>query len=85
VIRRSPNPFKLADDFGLIDQISVEPKARRQGLAHTLVEAARQFLRDQGITRMRADHWAFNKRAAAFFSSEGLEPLRVNSDGPVDR
>jgi hypothetical protein len=50
-----------------------------------LIEAARQFLCYEGITRMRADHWAFNQSAASFFSSEGLEPLRVNRDGPVDR
>jgi GNAT superfamily N-acetyltransferase len=61
LIRRQSSPFKLANDYGLIDQISVDPKARRLGLGHALVEVARQFLCDEGITRMRADHWAFNE------------------------
>ena len=85
VIRRPPNPFKFAETYGLIDQIGIDPKARRRGLGRALIETARGFLRDHGITRMRAEHWAFNQGAAAFFAGEGLEPLRVNRDGPVDR
>ena len=71
--------------MGSIDQIGIDPNARRRGLGLALVETARRFLRDQGITRMRAEHWAFNEGAAAFFAGAGLEPLRVNRDGPVDR
>jgi GNAT superfamily N-acetyltransferase len=85
VIRRPLNPFKFADTLGLIDQIVIDPKARRRGLGRALIETARCFLRDRGITRMRAEHWAFNQDAAAFFACQGLEPLRINRDGPVDR
>jgi ribosomal protein S18 acetylase RimI-like enzyme len=85
LVRRGPNPFKFADIHGLIDQIGIDPKARRRGLGRALIETARRFLRDQGITRVRAEHWAFNQGAAAFFASEGLDPLRISSDGPVDR
>ena len=85
VIRRPPNPFKFADPHGLVDQIGIDPRTRRRGLGRALIETARRFLRDQGITRMRAEHWAFNHGAAAFFAGEGLEPLRINRDGPVDR
>ena len=41
VIRRPPNPFKFADTYGLIDQIGIDPKARRRGLGRALIETAR--------------------------------------------
>ena len=41
VIRRPPNPFKFADPYGLIDQIGIDPKARRRGLGRALIETAR--------------------------------------------
>ena len=88
VIRRPTSPFKFADAHGLIDQIAIDPKARRRRAWSCSYRTARCFLRDQGITRMRAEHWAFNQDAAAFFAGEGLEPLSHQSrrsGGPLKK
>ena len=58
--------------MGSLTRSRIDPRTRRRGLGRALIETARRFLRDQGITRMRVEHWAFNHGAAAFFAGEGL-------------
>jgi GNAT superfamily N-acetyltransferase len=55
-----------------IDQISVEPDARRRGVGRALVSAVLRYADDTGIDDVEVDTWAFNDRAQAFCASLGF-------------
>lgn len=73
-IRERPaNPITRRWRALLIDQISVEPSWKGQGVGRALVEAALGVAREQDVDEVQATTWAFNEQAQAFFRALGFE------------
>ena len=71
-IHRVETSFHYAHAMVYLHHISVRPECRRQGVGNTLLEAVRSVGKDQGITLMTAEVWAFNEDARAFFRRHGF-------------
>jgi diamine N-acetyltransferase len=72
IIHRPETPFHYAHAMVHLHHISVRPEFRRQGVGNTLLEAVRSVGKDQDITLMTAEVWAFNEDARAFFRRNGF-------------
>jgi ribosomal protein S18 acetylase RimI-like enzyme len=73
LIERQENPFTVAMRYLLIDQISVRPEARGQGLGAALIWQAEVFAKELGVQRIQLDSWDFNVNAHAFFERLGFQ------------
>lgn len=73
-VDRPPTPLHHRRRYLEIDQIAVDLAHRRRGLAHALVELAREEARRRGADRVHLATWTFNEGARAFFESEGFAP-----------
>lgn len=60
-----------------IDELYVDPPARRQGLATSLVAAVREWAESLGSARLRAGVLAANESGRTFWSRVGAEPISV--------
>lgn len=67
-----------------IHQMGVLPSARRHGLGTALLNAAREFAREAGITRLALDVWAFNADAREFYEQHGFVVMRQELWTTVD-
>ena len=74
IVLRAESPFHHAHDSVHLHHISVDPRARRQGVARSLMDAAKARGAEAGISLMTLDVWDFNAAARAFFASYGLVP-----------
>jgi diamine N-acetyltransferase len=72
IVRRAETAFHFAHAMIHLHAISVRPDYRRQGVGHALLAAVRAAGREQGITSMTAEVWAFNQDARAFFRRNGF-------------
>jgi len=75
VIEREPNAWTEGFRRLLVDQISVEPNAQRQGIGTLLMQEACQFAREHHINEVTLEYWANNDAARAFYQALGFEPL----------
>jgi len=73
LIEREENPFTNAMRYLLIDQISVRPQVRGQGVGTALIRQAESFARDLNVPRIQLDSWGFNTEAHAFFENLGFK------------
>ena len=62
-------PLKLLD----IDQIGVNPAARRRGVGAALFRAVRLYADELGVDLVHLTTWEFNVDAQAFFSANGMK------------
>ncbi len=69
--------------FAEIDNLLVRAGARRQGIAHTLVDAGAAWASERAIETLELSVYAFNVGALAFYRSEGFEPLLVRMTRPL--
>ena len=76
---RPASAFNRPRRWLYIDQISVEPGARRRGVGRALVSAVLRYAGDAGIDDVEVDTWAFNDRAQAFFASLGFRAKTLRS------
>ena len=74
-IAKPETPYSLARAFCHIAEICVDEQCRRQGIAHSLLEAVRDEARKRGLNKMELDVWAFND-ALDFYTSEGFRVYR---------
>ena len=84
VVRRMESPFSNANSYVVVDNISVEPAYRSQGVGEALMERVYQLAREQGIKRVTLSVWAFNARAVAFYERLGFAPFQINMDKMLD-
>jgi GNAT superfamily N-acetyltransferase len=70
--RRPETPLSFAQTILEVDQIAVEPSARRRGVGHALFEAARELADEVSAYRIVLTTWIFNDSAHRFFESEGF-------------
>jgi ribosomal protein S18 acetylase RimI-like enzyme len=73
LIEREENPFTYASRYLLIDQISVRPQARGQGVGAALIRQAETCARELNVPRIQLDSWGFNTEAHAFFDKMGFK------------
>ena len=69
-------PYSMAREFCHIAEICVDRDFRRQGIAHLLMEKAKEEARKRGLNRLELDVWAFND-AIRFYEAEGLKIFRT--------
>ena len=68
--------------FALISTVYVEPEARRQGVLHSLIDAAIIWSRERGLTEMRLQNAIDNPLALAAWEALGfrvVEQTRLRS------
>ena len=73
LIERLESPFTFAARTLLIDQISVRPEARRQGVGAALMHQAELLAKELNLERIHLDSWDFNLDAHAFFERLGYQ------------
>ncbi|MGE5643752.1 MAG: N-acetyltransferase family protein [Byssovorax cruenta] len=73
LIERLESPFTFAARTLLIDQISVRPDARGQGVGTALMHQAEALANELSVQRIHLDSWDFNLDAHAFFERMGYE------------
>jgi ribosomal protein S18 acetylase RimI-like enzyme len=74
LIDRPETVFASARRGLYLDQISVEPNSRRQGVGRALLNAALGYASATGIDEIEVETWSFNVVAQAFFKSAGFGP-----------
>jgi ribosomal protein S18 acetylase RimI-like enzyme len=70
---RPENPFTFATRYLLVDQISVRPAARGQGVGAALMGRAEVLAQELGVQRIQLDSWDFNVEAHRFFERLGFQ------------
>jgi len=71
---RPENPFCPARRWCEIDQIAVDDKRRRRGIARTLVQKVFAEVRSRGICDVEMSSWSFNEAAHHAFRRLGFAP-----------
>jgi GNAT superfamily N-acetyltransferase len=71
--QRPDTPLSYAQTVLEIDQIGVDPSARRRGVGHALFQAARELADEVSAFRIVLTTWVFNDGAHRFFESEGFD------------
>ena len=84
VVTRPENPFSVARSFLQLDQISVSPDHRRQGIARALIERVIDDARARGLHEVELTAWSFNEAAHAAFTALGFRPVVVRFSRPCD-
>ena len=69
---RSETPLSFAMTILEVDQIAVDPAARRRGVGHALFAAMRELADEVSAKRIVLTTWVFNDGAHRFFESEGF-------------
>lgn len=88
-VREAPETiFCFARRWYEVDQLSVAPGAREQGVARQLVARVMEAARDEGVSEVELATWAFNQRARTAFQKLGFTPKVIRSSisqrpGPV--
>ena len=77
---RSGNPFCRPQRSCEIDQIAVEPQARRRGVARALIERAVEDVHAIGIDDIELTVWAFNEDAQRAFAKLGFRPKTIRME-----
>jgi GNAT superfamily N-acetyltransferase len=71
---REENPFCSARRWCEIDQLAVDDRWRRRGIARTLVQRALTEVRRRGIREVEMSSWSFNEAAHDAFRRLGFAP-----------
>jgi GNAT superfamily N-acetyltransferase len=71
---RAENPFCSARRWCEIDQIAVDDRWRRRGIARTLVQRVLTEVRRRGIREVETSSWSFNEPAHHAFRRLGFAP-----------
>ena len=77
--KRPASAFNRPRRWLYIDQICVEPGARRRGVGRALVSAVLRHAVETGIDDVEVDTWVFNDHAQAFFASLGFQAKTLRS------
>ena len=75
-IVRPENPFMFERDFLDVDEVGVDAKYRRRGVAAAMVKVIRRFAKESGFGRVELNMWEFNRGALAFYEAAGFTTYR---------
>jgi ribosomal protein S18 acetylase RimI-like enzyme len=73
LIERPENPFTFAMRYLLVDQISVRPADRGQGVGAALMQQAERLATELNVKKIQLDSWDFNIKAHRFFERLGFQ------------
>ena len=73
LIERPKNAFTFELRYILIDQISVKPETRTQGIGSKLIQQAEALAREIKVSKIQLDSWDFNASAHTFFENLGFQ------------
>jgi len=73
LVERSETPFNFPIRYLLVDQISVQPQARRKRIGEALLKKAEFLARQLDVQRIQLDSWDFNLGAHVFFERMGFQ------------
>ena len=73
LVERLDTPFTFPARILLLDQISVSPEARGNGIGAALLKQAELLAGKWEVDRIVLDSWDFNVRAHAFFERSGFQ------------
>ncbi|MEM9996928.1 MAG: GNAT family N-acetyltransferase [Bacteroidota bacterium] len=71
----TPPPLYASDLYAFIDELVVDPAARQRGVGARLVDAVRDWAREQGVLRVEARVVAGNSGALDFWGRAGAEEV----------
>ena len=74
VQERSENPFCRSRRWCEIDQIAVDPRLRRRGVASALIQKALTEAAADGFSEVELCTWSFNVEAQSLFRKFGFQP-----------
>lgn len=79
---RDASRFTLTRRWCEVDQIAVDPTARRRGVARALVAALAREAEATGVAELKAQTWGFNEIARRTFEELGfeVESVRLRRD-----
>jgi ribosomal protein S18 acetylase RimI-like enzyme len=78
VQERPETPLTLARKRICIHHLSVQPRARRHGIASALLRQVEAEALIGGITSIALDTWAANGSARSFFEARGFTPFNLS-------
>ncbi len=73
----APSPVYAGNVEAQLTELYVVPKHRRAGLAGRLMDAAVEWARSEGLSRVRFDVLAANAASRAVWEGRGVEPISV--------
>ena len=76
LVERAETPFTFARRSLLVDQISVRPAVRGNGVGAALMRQAELLAKELNIQRIQLDSWDFNISAHRFFERLGFQKYR---------
>lgn len=79
-----PTPMYVQELEVYVTELVVDPACRGQRVGARLVEAVREWAREQGVTRLRAGVLSRNARGRAFWQREGAEDFFTTVTLPVN-
>jgi len=75
ILHQAPeNPFVRARRWCEIDQVAVDPRRRRRGIARALILSALSWAKKEGIPQTEAASWSFNDGAHEVLRRLGFVP-----------
>lgn len=69
-------PYSVERNFLLVEELGVDARCRRRGVGAKLINAAKDYAKKCGFSRLQLDMWAFNDTAEQFYTSQGFETYR---------
>ncbi len=76
VIHRPLSPYNCERSFYGVEEIGVDERYRRRGVATALLEYMKRDAKAKGLDKIELDVWAFNGDARAFYEAAGFRELR---------
>lgn len=74
---KEETPFTYPRHFVIIDQISVNPDWKGQGIGRALVSEVLSVAKSHGIDEIDASTWSFNQEAMGFLEAFGFQTQLV--------
>lgn len=82
--RHLEHPMFRPHEYAQIDEMVVDHEQRRQGIGGLLLDSARQWSRDRGMSTMQVNVWTANQDARAFYAKRGFHPITQKMEIVVD-
>ena len=75
-VMKKETPYSLERRFYHVQEIAVDAKYRRQGVATELLDFMKKDALDRGFDRIELDVWSFNEEALQFYDEKGFKEFR---------
>lgn len=76
-VTRPENAYVYAQQYMLVDQISVRPQYQNKGYGKMLMQAVCEVATARGIHRVLLDTYEFNSNAQQFYAKMGFERMKI--------